>query len=91
MYGVIVKDGIVINRVVLRDDWTGKEGDWKSDDGDVVADPLAQIGYLYDGKEFTQPPDESVKPPTRLQELAAKDTLTTEEVAEAMKLLLDAQ
>lgn len=49
----VVKDGIVINIVV----WDG-ETEWQPDDGEAVKiDNVAGIGWLYDGKEFTPPPE----------------------------------
>lgn len=49
----VVKDGIVINIVV----WDG-ETEWQPDDGEAVKiDDVAGIGWLYDGKKFTPPPE----------------------------------
>lgn len=49
----VVKDGIVINIVV----WDG-ETEWQPDDGEAVKiDNVAGIGWLYDGKKFTPPPE----------------------------------
>jgi hypothetical protein len=58
MFYVQVKDGIVINRTVF-DDYM--PADWPEHDTWYQND-IAQIGWLYDGTEFTPPPPPPTSP-----------------------------
>jgi len=63
----VVKDGIVINIVV----WDG-ETEWQPDEGYAVkTDGSVGIGWLYDGNDFTPPPESM---PTQEELIAAAET-----------------
>ena len=80
----LVKDGIVVNATVFADDFAQTE--W--DGYEVVLSETASTGDLWDGRKFTKPVAEA---PTksRIEELAAKPTLTPADIVEAVKLLLE--
>lgn len=60
--GVIVKNGVVTNMILLPDEWTGKPGEWQPESGELCligVDAIGgQVGYLYNavGKVFSAPP-----------------------------------
>ena len=58
MRAVLVdKSGNVVQAVVLAPDWTPQSTDWQPPVGQtVVLDDNAGIGWTYDGKTFTPPP-----------------------------------
>ena len=80
----LVKDGIVANATVFADGFT--EIEW--DGYEVVLSEDAAPGDLWDGRKFTKPVVE-VPTKSRIEELAAKATLTPSDIAEAVKLLLE--
>ena len=80
----LVKDGIVVNATVFADDFA--ETEW--DGYEVVPSDDAGPGDLWDGRKFNKPAEE-VPVKSRIEELAEKATLTTDDIAEAVKLLLE--
>ena len=55
----IVKNNKVINRIVLPDDWEGKEGEWQPPEGtEVVFDEEAKMGYEKIDGEWADPQKE---------------------------------
>lgn len=67
---VKIDGGLVVNRAVFDG---GMPEDW-AEEGDVwIADDTAQIGWSYDGEEFTPPPPAPVPPVTTTQVNAERD------------------
>lgn len=52
----IVKNGTVINRIVVPDTWSGAEGEWKpQSDQEIVEDTEAEIGATRVNGKFRKP------------------------------------
>lgn len=89
MRALMVKDGKVVNKILLPDDFTGSE--WAGHD--LVFGVEANPGDLWDGSKATSDPTprhprEQDQEHARIKELGAKPTLTAAEIQEAMKLAL---
>ncbi|WP_270220975.1 hypothetical protein [Kosakonia cowanii] len=64
----VVENGVVINTVV----WDG-ETKWQPETGEAVLAPeVINIGWLYDGKTFTAPPEPPKRKRNSLVKLSAK-------------------
>ena len=51
--GVVVKDGVAVNTVMLPQDWTGAVGEWQPPDGSIVVTGKGGAsGDDYDGANF---------------------------------------
>lgn len=78
-------DGLVANVVSLPDDWTGRDGEWRPDEGHSLIDQgRGQPGDTWDGTEFVRPALKTrVDPDAELAE-AITNATTLDELKDAL-------
>lgn len=60
----IIVNGVVVNKVILPDDWEGKPRQWQPPAGTLaILSDVASIGDSFDGTKFIKPPPPSPGPP----------------------------
>jgi hypothetical protein len=85
----IMKDGEIINSVVVNAGWTGAAHEWQPPEGtEVVISETVGIGDRYENGSFRKPTPPPEKPDPTIEELKEKDSLTAQEQERLLKYLL---
>lgn len=85
----VIKDGRVVNTVLLPEGWTGKRDDWQPPEGsEIIFSENAGLGDGYDSGKFYQI-QKAPKPEATIEELAQKKNLTDKEEDQLLRYLLE--
>jgi len=82
MQGLVIKNGKVINKVMLKDDWTGKKGEWPVPDGCEVVLKDGQMGDTYADKKIIRKPEPPEPPETDDQKIKRLRAAALKEIEE---------
>ena len=87
----LIKDGKVINTVIVPIGWTGKKGEWQPPEGtQTILSETAGTGDIYEDGKFYRVQKATKAEPT-IEEISKKKKLTGEEKDILIKYLLEEQ